>query len=243
MKITKTATDAAPEANQDALVERALHWSELFGTWPDEHIRALAAIGRVERYERQAQVLAHDLLRREVLVVVSGCLEVNTFSGTGKKFVRALAGAGSVMGIVRLLAKTPSLFNYSAHEDTVLIHFPSDGLLKILDANPLLWRGVAMFMMVRHLESLASLHDLALGSLHQRTASTLVTLARMHGAESDGAVTLNLRLSQDDLAAMLGVSRQSMNKELRVLQDAGLIEADNYSRITISNLQALQGLV
>jgi len=241
MKTTKT-TPNSQEGNQDALVERALRWSELFGTWSDEHIAALAAIGRIERYERQAQLLAHDLQRRELLVVVSGCLEVNTFSGTGEKFVRALAGAGSVMGVVRLLHFTPSLFNYSAHEDTVVVHLPSDGVLKILDADSVLWREVAIFMMARQLDSLASLQDLVMGSLQQRTAAILVTLARVHGAESEGGVVLNLRLSQDDLAAMLGVSRQSMNKELRTLHDAGVIEADNYSRITISNLQALQAL-
>lgn len=241
MKIRKTAF-VAPAGNQDALVERALRWSELFGSWSDQHIAALAAIGRVQRYERQAQLLADDLLRRELLVVVSGCLEVNVFSGTGKRFVRALVGAGAVMGVVRLLDVTPASFNYSAHEDTVIVHLPSDGVLKILDADPVLWRRVAMFMMARQLDSLASLQDLATGSLQKRTASMLVTLARMHGAESESGVVLNLRLSQDDLAAMLGVSRQSMNRELRLLHDAGLIEGDHYSRITISNLQALQDL-
>ena len=40
--------------------------------------------------------------------------------------------------------------------------------------------------------------------------------------------------------AMLGLSRQSTNKELRALQDAGLIVLDSYSRIKVPDIQALQ---
>ena len=75
----------------------------------------------------------------------------------------------------------------------------------------------------------------------QRIAATLASLGRLHGVREEEGSTLRLRLSQDDLGAMLGVSRQSVSKELRVLEKAGVVGAD-YSRITIHDVNALNAL-
>jgi CRP-like cAMP-binding protein len=67
-------------------------------------------------------------------------------------------------------------------------------------------------------------------------------LARSHGrVESDG-VRINLLLAQDDLASLVGVTRESINKCLRDFQRQGWVRAQ-YRQITILDPEALQALV
>ena len=227
--------------SQVQLVERALRWSDLCTGWDDEHIAAVREIARLDTYDRGMQVMPHDPRRRELWMVASGCLEISRVSPSGRRFMIGLAGAGMTVAVVRLLDEEDVLpFDYFAHDDSVVVHLPCQPLRQILDAAPILWRNVAQLMLSRYRDNLIVRSDLALGSLAQRTAAMLVTLARMHRVESEGGVILKVRVSQGDLASMLGVTRQSMNKELRAFQERGWIESDSYSRITIRRLQALK---
>jgi DNA-binding transcriptional MocR family regulator len=70
-----------------------------------------------------------------------------------------------------------------------------------------------------------TLMDYQTGSTRQRLAATIARLAQLYGA-GDGSSGLRLRLSQDDLATMLQVSRQSINREMRVLEKQGLVGAN-----------------
>ncbi|GAA0866917.1 Crp/Fnr family transcriptional regulator [Sphingopyxis soli] len=213
----------------------------LFACWPEARIAELAAIARAEYYPRGAEIFAHDPERREAFVIASGEVEVSRGSAAGKKFVLGINGAPQILAIVRLLADPPIRYDYRAYEDSVLLHLPADGLAAILDAEPILWRDVALLMCARHGDSLRLLGDHNLGSLDQRMAATLVDLARIHGSAGGQGIELGLRLPQEQLGAMLGVTRQSVNKLLRGFEEAGLIAID-YNRITIRDPAALDAI-
>ncbi|KAF1068138.1 Crp/Fnr family transcriptional regulator [Variovorax sp.] len=193
---------------------------------------------RLERYGRRTQVLAHDRHRRELLVVVSGCLEISSMSPNGRKYVNALLGPGQVAPLVRLLEEVPLAYDYHAHEDSVIVHLPSDAVLAVLDAEPLLWRDVAKLGLQRQRLSIVLLQNQMLNSIHGRVAAALMNLVHFYsGQGEDGAPPL-VRLSQTDLAAMLGLSRQTVNKELGRLVEEGAIDM-RYKRIRIIDAERL----
>lgn len=212
--------------------QAALRRCPLFAVWSATRLADLAAIARAENYPRGAEIYAHDPERREAFVIASGEVEVSRGSAAGKKFVLGINGAPEILAIVRLLDAPPIHYEYRAYEDSVLLHLPCERLTAILDAEPTLWRGVALLMCARHGDSLRLLNDQKLGSLDQRMAATLVDLARMHGIVGERGTELGLRLPQEQLGAMLGVTRQSVNKLLRGFEEAGLIAVE-YNRITI----------
>jgi CRP-like cAMP-binding protein len=222
-----------------SLARGALLACRLFAAWPTQAIESLVAAGRLQRHAAGAQILAHEPLRREVFVVADGCLEMSRANAQGKKFVLGLVGPGEVVGLVRLLPKWPVKLEYYAHRATTLLHLPSDALRAVLDAEPLLWRDIAELSLARHADSVGLLRDLALSPLGERVAATLIDVGRLRGVVERGGMAL--RLSQDELGAMLGVSRQSVNKELRLLEQAGLIGAD-YNLITIVDYAGLHQL-
>ena len=219
----------------------ALRLCPLFANWPAARLADLAAVARAEYYPRGAEIYAHDPEKREAFVIASGGVEVSRASAAGKKFVLSVQGPHEILAIVRLLAAPPIHYVYAAYEDSVLLHLPCDALAAILDAEPILWRDVAMLMCARHGDSLRQLNDQKLGSLEQRMAATLVDLARIHGVAGEAGTELGLRLPQEQLGAMLGVTRQSVNKLLRGLEGAGLIAVE-YNHVTIRDPAALDAI-
>lgn len=209
-----------------------------FADWDDGALARLAAIARVEHHARGAEIFARDPERREAFVIAHGEIEISRVSASGRKYVLSVSGAHSVLALVRLLDRQPIHFTYRAYSDTTLLHLPTARLIAILDARPMLWRSIALFMCARQGDSLRLLNDQQLGSLEQRMAATIVDLARIHGIEGKEGTEVGLRLPQEQLGAMLGITRQSVNKLLRGFEEAGLIATD-YNRLTIRDHAAL----
>lgn len=228
-------------ADTPALIGRALRLCTMLRNWPDRVLDRLTAVANLQRYERRTQVLANDRQRREVLVVVSGCLEVSGVNAAGAKFVLSMHGAGEILGLVRLLEIPQRMYDYHAHEDTVLVHLPSDGMRAILDEHPLLWKDVALLALERQRESILMMQRRAFGELDQSVAEALVRLSLFNGQPTEDGRGVLLRVSQSDLAAMVSVSRQTINKELRLLAQRGLVSAE-YGRLVIHDIAALRRL-
>ncbi len=232
-----TNAQAWPQGERLAVLRRCT----LFAGWPEARLADLAAIARAEYYPRGAEIYAHDPERREAFVIASGEIEVSRGSAAGKKFVLGINGPPEILAVVRLLDDPPIRYEYRAYEDSALLHLPAGAFAAILDSDPILWRDIALLMCARHGDSLRLLGDHNLGSLDQRMAATLADLARMHGIAGEQGIELGLRLPQEQLGAMLGVTRQSVNKLLRGFEAAGLIAID-YNRITIRDPAALDAI-
>ena len=78
-----------------------------------------------------------------------------------------------------------------------------------------------------------------LGSVRRRVAATLLNLTEYYGMQREADLSLRLRLSQHDLAAMLGLSRQTINKELGAFVEAGVI-ALRYRHISVLDTEMLR---
>lgn len=82
---------------------------------------------------------------------------------------------------------------------------------------------------------------MACGDVRHRLAWVLLELGERHGAKGEEGILIDLPLSQQDLADMVGASREKVNRKLRRLADQGLIRVDR-CRITVRNVEALQRL-
>lgn len=226
--------------NSRALIRRGLGLCHLLRHWPGEVLDELAGAARLGRYARRQQVMAGDPSRREVLVVVSGCLEVGGVDASGARFVLSLHGAGDILGLARMLKRTRFVYDYHAHEATVLVEIPGDALMAVLDAHPPLWRDICLLVLARMHELIVVQQRHAFSSLDNRVAELLARLAQTHGQPAADGQGVVLRISQSDLAAMLSVSRQTINKELRLLERRGLLRVA-YGRLTLLDLAGLAG--
>lgn len=229
-----------PPADASALIRRTFGLCRMMRHWPDPVLDELVAASRLGRYDRHEQILADNPLRREVLVVASGCVAVDSVDASGARFLLAVHGPGDLTGLMRLLDETEFVYNFHAHEPSVLAHVPAEALQAVLDAHPPLWKDVCLLMLSRAHDQIVARRELTLGRLDRQVAGVVLQLAQVHGQQSsgDGGSALFVRVSQSDLAAMLSVSRQTVNKEIRQLEQRGLLQAE-YGRLEIRNLPEL----
>ncbi len=232
--------DSSNEAHADlSLIEHSLRWTEGFSDWAPHALRHLAAGSRLGRHPRKALVASDTVQPRQTLVVVSGQMMVRALSGEGSRYAVGLMGAGTVIGTGRLeVAGSPSL-EFHAHSDLMAIHIPTPLLSGLLDSEPQRWRPMLLMLLRQQRDLRAGLMDRAIGGTRQRIAATVDRLAETYGVSEGADRSLRLRLSQEDLADLLQVSRQTVNRELRALAAEGVLAAD-YNSLKILDRAALR---
>lgn len=110
-------------------------------------------------------------------------------------------------------------------------------MLEILAEHPVYWRDVALLMSHKLRLSLINIEQISLMSTPQRLAHRLLMIAQGYGEIAQARRVL--QLPQEDLAAMLGLSRQTINSLLKALEQQGVISL-SYGAIEVLDLQRLR---
>lgn len=224
-----------------ALLQQGLAVTEGFASWPAAAMQKLLPVARLGRYERGAPVHSEDEGEAEVLVVLSGHLMMRRLNTRGAGQSVTIVGPGVPMGIARGLEhKGEPTYAYHAHDNAVVAHLPARVVLGILDAEPTLWKDMAGLVIRQQRQLLTTLLHHLSGSVSQRLAGTLSRFVQARG-DDENVGSLRLRLSQDDLAAMLQVTRQSINREMRAFESRGLVKV-SYGTVVVSDVASLRKL-
>ena len=230
----------ATQASDEAIVESALRLTQGFCRWSPASMRSLVESSRLWRHKRGAVFAEESLEICETLAVVSGYLMGERLMTDRSVSALGLVGPGTVVGLsyaMNLGARTG--FRYRAHTDAVVIHIPSKILLELLDAEPALWKDMAGMLLRQKREMHSTVLTHIIGSLNQRVAAKIERLAHLYGTTEGDAVRLRLQITQEDLAALLQVSRPTINKALRALESEYILALE-YKTITILDRKRLQ---
>ncbi|MGJ7615272.1 MULTISPECIES: Crp/Fnr family transcriptional regulator [unclassified Variovorax] len=224
-----------------ALIKQGLAVTAVFSSWPDELLERLLPASRLRRHLRGDYVYSEALGEPEILAVVSGHLMVSRVGFDGSQVPLAILGPGFVSGMSRgLNPNDEALHGYRAHDDAVVVHLPARVVIHALGSDAALWKNMARVLSKQHRQIFTTVLDQLTGNTRQRLAAAIGRLAWIYGVD-DETRSLRLRLSQDDLAAMLQVTRRSINREIHTLEDLGLIRSE-YNGVTVLDLQALRKL-
>ncbi|WP_432727526.1 Crp/Fnr family transcriptional regulator [Variovorax sp. W6] len=225
------ASDDAP------LMERALRATSGFESWPAAAMNRLLLSSHLKRHAR-GELLTSEADAPITFAVVSGHVIVGRNAQRETSAKVFLLGPGSVMGLAQMIEKeNPIWHDHYAHDEVLAIHMPTVLIFEILDSHPLLWKSMVAMVLDQHAEIRDSLLVYAIGAFPQRLAATIDRLATAYGTDVEGS--LRLRVRQEDIAVILQVTRQSVNKELKAMVAAGVINAE-YNTITILNREALR---
>lgn len=222
-----------------ALAVESLRGCALFAHVGDDGLRALAQLMRHRRYRRNEVIFHQDDVGDSLHIVVDGGVKIVLPSQEGDEAIIASLKPGDFFGELALLDGSPRSTTATAMEPTETLALPRDQFLRLLpeDARLVtaLLRALAgeLRRLTGHVEELHFL-DLA-GRLSMR----LVRLARDVDPKASGRIELNWPFTQSDLAAMIGGTRQSVNKLLSGLVDEGLLEIE-HETLVISDLAALE---
>ncbi|MEQ9225672.1 MAG: Crp/Fnr family transcriptional regulator [Parvibaculum sp.] len=158
-----------------------------------------------------------------IYAVLEGNLFGFYYLGEDEKLLLWTIAPGAWFGEAVLFDRAPRPFEVSAATEASLFFLPTAGFNDLISADPRNYLPFAKLLTENLRSNFRGLVSARL-SARERAARAFLRLARAHGRPADTAVTLDVHLSQSDIASLVGVSRQYMNELLADWQKEGLIE-------------------
>jgi CRP-like cAMP-binding protein len=193
-----------------------------------------------ERTIRKGGLIFHEEDPADAFyVIASGTVKIFVSSGRGDEMVLATLRRSDGLGEIALLDDGPRTASAQALEPVTLLAFARSTFRELIHddeaiADALLRSAGRLF---RRITNQAA--DLVFLDLEGRVAKLLVAMAQERGEEHEGVVTLDLGVTQGDLAAMVGGSRQSVNQILHGLRSRGFMEIEGRT-VVIEQLDSLR---
>ncbi|WP_422096406.1 Crp/Fnr family transcriptional regulator [Variovorax sp.] len=152
--------------------------------------------------------------------VVAGSLRVSVVAPGGREAVIAMLEPGHWFGEVSLLVGRERVYDTCAVEPTEMAVVAAADFHRLVAAQPDVHMAFTRLVCLRLRQALAWIDDVILMPLPVRLAHRLLALDTREGA-GEGPVLLGV--SQEDLSFMLGVSRQSVNRQLKLWEEDGTL--------------------
>lgn len=172
--------------------------------------------------------------------VLRGRLRGYAIGGDAKEYVFNFMGPGEVIGEVALLDAQPRSLTIEAVEPSELLTLHRRDLLPFVEQNPKVALKLAS-VLARRLRALSeSQEDAMLLSIPGRLAKKLLALSQGYGkAVAGGGTRIELKLPQGQLGELIGATRESVNKQMRVWVETKVIRVER-GYITILSEEALE---
>lgn len=169
--------------------------------------------------------------------VVRGLLRLSVTASNGREASIGVLEPGVWFGEASCITDTPHDYNAYALADSELAIVRKDAFLEIVHQDPAFSFEFARMVCIRYKWALQWIDSSILLPFPVRLAQKLLWLQK-HLPQDDGAERNILRTSQEDLGHMLGISRQSINKQLKKWESEKILRI-SYGSIMLLNMRAL----
>ncbi len=190
---------------------------------PDE-LDKLMTFARMERYGANEVIFRKGDPGHSMMMVVQGRIKISSTSAEGKEVVLTVLGTGEILGEMAILERKDRSADATALEPSELMVLQRRDFIPFLERNPKVCIRMLCVLSDRLRRTSELVEDRTFLSLSSRLAKALLDLARVSGREVPEGVRVEFKMSQKDLAASLGASRESINKQLGAWQNEGLIK-------------------
>jgi CRP/FNR family cyclic AMP-dependent transcriptional regulator len=215
------------------VVERLLNTTDLFAALPPDVLAALGEHATVRSYERNELLFSQGEASNELFVVQTGRIAIATKAPDGRESVLAVLEDGQLFGELPLFDDAPRSADARALSDSQVVVLEYSPVRAVLRERPeLLW--IAVQLLSQRLRATdEALADAVFLDVPARTAKRLLELA-------GDADEFKLPVTQEELAAMVGASRERVNKALALFGRLGWLEVKGRSRYKFLDRQALE---
>ena len=202
----------------------------LFNALSDEDMKLVNEIAVEKRVPKNTVVMSERELGDSLYAIVAGRVKVFIGDEEGREIILKILGPGEFFGEMSLIDKQPRSASVATLDNSVFKVLSHDAFEMALDRAPRIAVSVMQALAKRLRDADRKISTLALMDVYGRVAHTLLELA----VKIDGKLMVGEKLSQQDIANMVGASREMVNRILKDLSDRGYISVESKS-ITIHN--------
>jgi CRP/FNR family transcriptional regulator, cyclic AMP receptor protein len=209
-----------------------------WGQLPERERQLLQSAGRARIFPPDATVCAQGDLATHVFVLVSGWVKVTVVTGGGQQSLLALRGNGDVVGELAGEVAGCRTATVKTIGQVRSIIVPHPRFVTFLDTNPAAAGAYRHALTERWNDTAESLRIQSISSGAERLARLLLELAAEHGRGDEHHTTIELPLSQEELASLASASRATVTRALGAWRRRRLVETSP-RHITITDRDAL----
>jgi len=211
----------------------------IFSDLTEEEIQALSSATK-RRTFRASEVIFHRDDPGQVLYMIKeGKVKICIISPDGQEVSLAVLGKGEYFGEFALLDGLPRSTDAVALDRVECYTLQRSDFLNAIQKNPKIAILVLEALSKRLRATDDMVEDLIFLDVYGRVAKKLLELADAHGVKTEEGIIIDVRLTQQELASMVGASRESVNKVLGYFTDKKFISTDKH-RITIHRVNDLK---
>ena len=192
----------------------------LFSSVPDEQLRTLATVVTRRSLTRGATVMVAGDQTDSLYIILSGRLKVMMSDAEGKEVILSILGPGEFFGEMGLIDDSPRSASVVAIEPCELLSIAKRDFNKCLAENFEMGMAVMRGLVRRLREADRKIGSLALLDVYGRVARLLLDMSET----VDGQKMVTKRLPKQDIAKMIGASREMVSRVMKDLQMGGYIE-------------------
>jgi len=198
----------------------------LFRGLGDDALRHLASQSRHRRF-RAGEVIFYQADPGSTChIIVRGRVRILVVGKDGRELAVRILGPGDIFGEMALLENLPRSASVEALEETQTLEFHRDVLLTCLRRSPALALGLLRDLSARLRYVTEAAEGLALLTVAERLMRRLRQLAEWSGVPVPGGVRIVPPMTQQELAALIGTSRESVNRALVRLRRQGKLRQE-----------------
>ena len=206
-----------------------LRQAPLFSALDDEAATALRS-SMADTRLRRGDVLFHEGDTGDKLyVVLDGKVKLGRTSSDGRENLLAILGPGQMFGELSLFDPGPRTATATAVTDTRLARLRKQALRPWLNNRPEIAEQLLRVLARRLRRTNNALADLIFTDVPGRVAKALLQLARQFGSQESGLLRVTHDLTQEEIAQLVGASRETVNKALADFAHRGWLRLEGKS--------------
>ncbi|MCF6096287.1 Crp/Fnr family transcriptional regulator [Thermovorax subterraneus] len=221
-------------------LEEILKKVYIFSELSDEELAKVKRLVNTKNYKKGTVIFFEGDPGEAVYFVKSGKVKVYKGDDEGREYILHIFGEGDVFAEVVLLGGGTYPATAEAVEDSVVGFIKNDDLESFIKKSPDLAIKIIRIMAARLRDSQEKIKDLALKDTYDRTACMLHKISLDYGQRTSRGIEIDLPVTRQELAALVGTSRETVTRILSQMKKDGIIDIDRQKIIVLDERKLMR---
>lgn len=211
----------------------------MFSEMTKDELDKIAQITDLRQYPRNSTIFVEAQERTTIYFIQTGSIKITRVDNSGNEQVITLLQKGDMFPHVGFFDDSPYPGTAQTITDCRLLAISIKDFDRLLNSNPQIAKSVMKIMAKKILQLQSRLQVVISGDVHQKVVMSLLRLVQEYGIVKEDGILISIPLTHQDLANMLGMSRESVNRVLNQLKKEKILNI-NRKGILIYNLNSLE---
>jgi CRP/FNR family transcriptional regulator, cyclic AMP receptor protein len=199
----------------------------LFSELDDEELQQITTVVREQHYKKHTTIVHVDDPGNALYILKSGLVKVTIEDRDGYEMILRILYPTDFFGDMSLLDGEPRSATVTTQEPSEVLTVSRDHFLHIIEKSPKILLKMTALLSKRLRKANELIHSLAFFDVYGKVARTLLNLASERGRVTERGTVIDMRLTQQELAELAGMTRETMARTLREFQQAGCIRVES----------------